>query len=92
MDKELSLFCAILDHSHVVILLNIEKDLSGVVEVAPAVKIILMTVTLFPTNMINYPRPRDNDCNSLTSSSKLMDSHSKIVGRSWNSEVSESAS
>ena len=45
MDKELSLFCAILDRSHVLILLNIVKDLSGVAEVAPAVKIMLMTVT-----------------------------------------------
>lgn len=52
MDKELSLFCAILDRNHVLILLNIEKDLSGVAEVAPAVKIILMTVTQFPTNFL----------------------------------------
>ena len=45
MDKEFNLFCVILDQSHVLILLNIEKDLSGVAEVAPAIKIILMTVT-----------------------------------------------
>ena len=42
MVKELSLFCAILDRSHVLILLNIEKDLPGVTEVVPAVKIIIM--------------------------------------------------
>ena len=52
MDKELSLFRAILDRSHVLILLNIKKDLSGAAEVASAVKIILMTVTQFPTNML----------------------------------------
>ena len=41
MDKELRVFCVILDRSHVVILLSIEEDLSGVVKVAPAVKIVL---------------------------------------------------
>ena len=79
MDKELSLFCAILDRRHVLILLNIEKDLSGVAKVAPTVKIILMTVTQFPTNM---HFSLDNDFNTLTTSSKLMDSHSKIIGNS----------
>ena len=77
MDRELSPSCAILDHNHVLILLNIEKDLSGVAEAAPAVMIILMTVTQFPTN-VHFSR--ENDFNTLTSSSKLMDSHSKIVG------------
>ena len=47
IDKELGLFCDILERSHVFILLNIEKDLSGVAEVAPFVKIILMTMTTF---------------------------------------------
>ena len=88
MGKELSLFCVILDRSHVLIL-NMEKDLSGVAEIAPAVNIILMTVTRFPTNMRFY---RDNDFNTLTTYSKLMGSHSKIVGSSWSSDVSESAS
>ena len=60
MGKELSLFCVILDRSHVLIL-NMEKDLSGVAEIAPAVNIILMTVTRFPTNMRFY---RDNDFNT----------------------------
>ena len=82
MDRELSPSCAILDHNHVLILLNIEKDLSGVAEAAPAVMIILMTVTQFPTNvkitLNNFSR--ENNFNTLTSSSKLMDSHSKIVG------------
>ena len=50
MDKKLSVFCVILDRSHVLIPLNIEKDLSDVAEAAPGVKIILMTVTQFPTN------------------------------------------
>ena len=77
MDRELSPSCAILDHNHVLILLNIEKDLSGVAEAAPAVMIILMTVTQFPTN-VHFSR--ENDFNALTSSSKVMDSHSKIVG------------
>ena len=77
MDQELSLFCEILDRSHALILLNIEKHLSGVVEVAPAVMILLMMVTHFSTNM---PFSRDNDFNTLTTSSRLLDSHSKIVG------------
>ena len=76
MDKELSFFCDILDRSHVLILLNIEKYLSGVVEVAPAVKILLMTVTQFPTNM---PFSRDNDFNTFTTSSRLMGSHSRLL-------------
>ena len=50
MDKKLSVFSVIVDRSHVLIPLNIEKDLSDVAEAAPAVKIILMTVTQFPTN------------------------------------------
>ena len=76
MDKELSLFCDILDRSHVLILLNIDKYLSGVVEVAPAVKILLMTVTQFPTNM---PFSCDNDFNTFTTSSRLMGSHSRLL-------------
>ena len=73
MDKELSLFCAILDRSHVLILLKIEKYLSGVADVAPAVKVILMTVMRFPT----YIRfSRDNYFNTLTT---LTLSHSKNV-------------
>ena len=76
MDKELSFFCDILDRSHVLILLNIEKYLSGVVEVAPAVKILLMTVTQFPTNM---PFSCDNDFNTFTTSSRLMGSHSRLL-------------
>ena len=40
MDKEFSLLCVILDRSHVLIFLNIVT-----------VKIILKTVTQFPTNM-----------------------------------------
>ena len=79
MDKELSLFCVTLDLSHVLILLNIEKDLSGIAEVAPAVKIILMTVTQFPTNM---RFSHGHDFNILTTSSKLVGSRSKIVGSS----------
>ena len=63
MDEELSLACAILDRSHVLILLNIEKDLLGVAEVVPAIKIILMTVTQFPNNMRFL---NDNDFNTLT--------------------------
>ena len=51
MDKELNTFWAILGCSHVLILLNIEKDLSRGAKVAPAVKITLMTVTQFPTNI-----------------------------------------
>ena len=37
MAKELSLFCAILDRSQVLILVSIERDISGVAEVVPAV-------------------------------------------------------
>ena len=70
--------------SHVLILLNIVKDLSVVAEVTPAVKVILMKVTQFLINMIFS---RDNDFNTSTTYSKLVDSHSKIVGSSWSSEV-----
>ena len=82
MDKELNLFCAILD-------LNIEEDLAGVAEVALAVKIILMTVMQFSTKM---RFSRDNDFKTLTTSSKLTGSHSKIIGSSWSSEMSKSTS
>ena len=60
IDKEFSLLCVILDRSHVLILLNIV-----------AVKIILMIVTQFPTNM---RFSHDNSFNTLIISSKLMDS------------------
>ena len=79
MDKELGLFCATLNRSHVLILLSNNKDLSEAAEVAPAVKIILTTVTKFPTNM---RFSRDNDFNTLTTSSKLMGQQSRIVGMS----------
>ena len=79
IDKKFNLFCVILDCSHVLILLNIKKDHSRVAEVATAFKIILMTATKFLTNM---RFSRDNDCNTLNSSSKLMGSHSKTVGSS----------
>ena len=60
-----------------------------VAKVALAIKIIFMTVTQFSTNMrFSF----DNDFNTLTTSSKLMGSHSKIVGSNWSSEVSESVS
>ena len=79
MDKELGLFCAILNRSHVLILLSNKKDLSGVAELAPAVKIIPTTVTEFPTNL---RFSRNNDFNTLTTSSKLMGPQSRIVGMS----------
>ena len=71
------------------ILLNIEKDLSGVAEVVPKVKIILMTVMQLLTNM---HFSCDNDFNTLITSSKLVDSHSKIAESSWSSETRETAS
>ena len=77
MDKEFSLFCSILDRSHVLMLLDIKKDLSGVAEVAPASKIILMTVRQISTN-VRFSR--DNDFNTLATSCKWLGSHSKIVG------------
>ena len=66
MDKELSLFCAIFD-------LKIEEDLSGF---TPTVKIICMTITQFSTNM---HFSRDNDFKTLTTSSKLMGSHLRLL-------------
>ena len=86
MDKELRRFYVILDHNHVLVLLNIKKDFCGIVKVAPAVKIIFMTVTQLPTNM---RFSCDNEISALATSSKLMGSHSKIVGSSWSSEKSE---
>ena len=79
MDKELRRFYVILDHNHVLVLLNIKKDFCGIVKVAPAVKIIFMTVTQLPTNM---RFSCDNEISALATSSKLMGSHSKIVGSS----------
>ena len=79
MHKKLSLFCTVTDRSHVLILLNIEKGLSGAANVAPVVKIILMKLTQFPTYMCFS---RDNDFNTSATSSKLIGSHSKNVGSS----------
>ena len=79
MYKKSSLFGTVSDRSHVLILLNTEKGLSGVANVAPVVKIILMKVTQFPTYMCFS---RDNDFNTSATSSKLIGSHSKNVGSS----------
>ena len=91
IDKELSLFCDILERSHVFILLNIEKDLSGVAEVAPFVKIIFMMVTTF---WISLPFSGANDFITLTTSSRFIGGHSssKIVGSSWSSAISDVSS
>ena len=88
MHKKLSLFCTVTDRSHVLIILNTKKALSGVANVALVVKIILMKVTQFPTYTCFS---RDNDFNTSATSSKLMGSHSDNVGSSWSSEVSELA-
>ena len=79
MHKKLSLFSTVTDRSHVLILLNIEKGLSGVANVARVGKIILMKVTQFPIYMCFS---RDNDFNTSATSFKLMGSHSKNVGSS----------
>ena len=92
IDKELSLFCDILERSHVFILLNFEKDLSGVAEVAPFFKIILMTVTTFWISL------RFSACVfyfiTLTTSSRFIGGHSssKIIGISWSSAISDFSS
>ena len=78
MDKKLSVFCVILDRSHVLIPLNIEKDLSDVYDGDT----IPNQHTFFSWQWLN----------TMTASSKLMGSHSKTVGSSWNSEVGQSAS
>ena len=63
MDNKWTLLWIILDRSHALIILNFEKDLSDVTEVALAVTIILMTVMQF---LIKMRFSRDNHFITLT--------------------------
>ena len=85
--KELNLFGFVVDQSHVLTGLNVEKDRAGVVDVLPLVKTSLTIKTTF---LASLRFSRYNNWIPLTISPKLTGSQSsKIAGSNCSSVINE---